>query len=290
MERTKIKVSILMGVYNPRKGEWLEDAIRSMAGQSLQEWELLLYDDGSDAAGRAQIQRAAAMDQRVRLLRGEENQGLAYALNACLKEAKGEYVARMDDDDLSRPDRLRQQYDFLEHHPEYAFAGTLSELFDETGTWGIGEVPEVPCARDFLSHSPYIHPSVMFRREVLEEAGGYRVGETTRRCEDYELFMRLHESGRQGYNLQRPLLLYREDEGAYRKRKYQSRLREMKVRYEGFRRLGLLKPGAVPYVVKPLAVGLVPGRLQQYLKKRRQKDRRWQEKGNERDERNTAGT
>ena len=82
----------------------------------------------------------------------------------------------------------------------------------------------------------------MFRAEVLRKIKGYPISEETRRCEDYELFMRLHKAGYRGYNLQEPLIRYREDEHTYRKRTIQSRMQEVKIRYRGFRQLGILRP------------------------------------------------
>lgn len=263
-----VKVSIIMAVYNPIREERLRASIQSMIDQSFTEWELILYDDGSDAAYIKRIQNAALMDGRIRLIRGRENHGLAYALNQCLEYAKGKYAARMDDDDISEPERLMLQYEWLEVHPEYAWTGSLSELFDNNGVWGIGHVPEIPEDRDYLFQSPYIHPSVMFRRDTLVRAGGYLVSSRTRRCEDYELFMRLHASGKRGYNIQRPLLKYREDEDSYKKRAFRYRIDEMVIRFRGFRKMGIFSAAALPYVLKPVIVGLIPGNIHRAIKKR----------------------
>ncbi len=257
-EKWDIKVSIIMGVYNPEHEEWLKASICSMIDQSLTEWEMILYDDGSDAVYKERIEKAAKMDQRIRLIRGRENRGLAYALNQCLKHAKGRYVARMDDDDISMPERLEKQYQFLEKNQEFGWAGTTAALFDAGGIWGKEELSEIPGAEDFLKHSPYIHPSVMFRSEVLKHAGGYLAARRTKRCEDYELFMRLCAEGLRGYNIQEELFLYREDYRSYRKRKMKYRLFEMQIRYQGFQKLHILTPASLPYVLRPLVGGL-PG-------------------------------
>lgn len=273
-EENKVKVSIIMGVYNPKQEGWLRNAVQSIIEQSLTEWELILYDDGSDAVSQEMIRTAADMDERIVLLRGSQNHGLAYALNQCLKRARGKYVARMDADDISLPDRLKVQYEWMEAHPEYAWCGTLCRKFDETGVWGIGRVPEVPGVRNYLYNSPYIHPTVMFRRDVLQKAGGYLVSGVTRRCEDYELFMRLQSLGYQGYNIQKPLFQYREDGAAYQKRAFRYRIDEMRIRFRGFGKMGVLQAATLPYVVKPLLVGLVPSRMHRAIKKRMQREKR----------------
>lgn len=262
-----VQISVIMGVFNPPDKAQFYKAVKSIIHQSFKGWEMILYDDGSEKHCAQMIKEAAAMDPRIRYIRGEKNHGLAYALNECIKYSKGKYIARMDADDISKPERLEKLYNFLESHPNYQWAGSNSELIDERGVWGIGERKEIPEKKDFLPFSPYIHPAVVFRKTVLVENQGYKVSETTKRCEDYELFMRLHEKGYRGYNIQEPLLQYREDYEAYKKRRYKYYIRESKVRFEGFRKLGILKPQTLPYVVKPLVVGLISPGMMRYIKK-----------------------
>lgn len=266
-ERKEIEISIIMGVYNPKNSVVLQQAVRSMIQQTFRNWEMLMYDDGSDSEYIPVIEAAAKLDSRILLIRGEENRGLAYALNQCIRQAKGKYIARMDDDDISMPDRLEKLYEFLEHHKEYQWAGSNSELIDDEGVWGIEKMREIPCKTDFLSYSPYIHPSVVFRKDILKRLNGYKVAAETMRCEDYELFMRLHQQGYKGYNLQENLLKYREDHEGFKKRKYCYRVKEAKVRYEGFKKLGILKLHTMPYVVKPLVAGLVSPDVVKYMKR-----------------------
>lgn len=264
----EVKVSIIMGTYNPKHRIWLESAVNSIVNQSFAEWELILYDDGSDRIYQEIIKKSADMDERIRLLCGNTNQGLAHALNQCLKKAKGKYVARMDDDDISLPDRLQIQYQWMEEHPEYMWTGTLCQRFDENGVWGIGRVPEKPQAKDYLYNSPYIHPTVMFQKHILEKAGGYCVSDITRRCEDYELFMRLQALGYKGYNIQKPLLQYREDDVSYKKRTFRYRIDEMRIRLRGFQKMGALKITTLPYVIKPLIIGVIPAEIYRAIKKK----------------------
>ena len=256
-----------MGVYNPKIKEQLFDSVNSIIDQTFRDWEMIIYDDGSEEQYVDMIKEAAALDERIIYIRNDVNHGLAYALNQCLQEAGGEYIARMDADDISKPERLEKLYNFLCEHSEYEWAGSNSELFDENGVWGTDQMQEIPEEKDFLAYSPYIHPSVIFRKSVLDEMNGYKVSEETKRCEDYELFMRLHKAGYRGYNMQECLLLYREDYNAFQKRKYKYRVQEMKIRYRGFKNLGILRADTVPYVLKPLATGLVPARFLQYIKK-----------------------
>lgn len=264
---TAIEISVIMGVYNPASREHFFKAVQSIIAQTFTAWEMLIYDDGSDEAGALMIQEAAAMDERICCIRDGKNRGLAFALNQCIKQVKGRYVARMDADDISKPERFQLLYEFLEKNPRFAWVGTNSELINDSGIWGIDKRAKEPEGEDFLKFSPYIHPTVIFRKEVLKKSGGYKVSEETKRCEDYELFMRLHQMGYRGCNLQQPLLQYREDMESYKKRKYRYFIRESKIRYRGFKKLGILKAKTLPYVFKPLFVGLVPLKLTQYIKK-----------------------
>ena len=263
-----IKISIIMGVFNPRNEAVLFQAVESIVKQTFQAWEMIIYDDGSDEIGARLIKNVMRVDSRIIYIRNEQNYGLAFALNQCLAIAKGKYIARMDDDDISDIARLDKLYEFMETHSEYQWIGSNAELFDENGVWGIEKKREIPQKKDFLSYSPYIHSSVMFSKEVLLQNKGYKVSKVTKRCEDYELFMRLSAKGYQGYNLQECLLQYREDSVAYKKRKYKYYIREMQIRYDGFRKLGILNIKTFGYVCKPVIVGLVPVQLLAGIKKR----------------------
>lgn len=266
--KDEVKISVIMGVYNPEKA-CLKKAVASVLDQTMKEWELIIYDDGSDSSYAEWISETAALDDRIFCIRNKENHGLAYALNHCLKQTKGKYIARMDDDDESKPERFRKQYEFLEEHREFGWVGSNAELFDAQKTWGSREVPETPGEEDFLRTSPYIHPAVMFRREILVKNYGYIPSEVTRRCEDYELFMRLHIRGYRGYNIQENLFRYRDDEDAYQKRLLKYRINEMKIRYRGFRRMGIMRPANVPYVLRPLAGAVMPAPLMRYIHKQK---------------------
>ena len=99
-------VSVIMGTYEPDLSE-LAAAVRSIRMQTLASWELLICDDGSLEETYRGIRKIAASDRRIRIARNGRNRGLAYALNRCIRNAGGEFIARMDADDISRPERLR---------------------------------------------------------------------------------------------------------------------------------------------------------------------------------------
>ena len=251
------ELSVLMGTYNEKKIQAAR-AIDSILGQTFTDFEVIICDDGSQRPFYQWLQGYCKKDARIRLVRNEQNRGLAAVLNCCLSLSSGRYLARMDADDVSVPARFAKQLAFLKKHPSYAFVASSAYLTDEDGIWGMRKTVEMPRKQDFLYTSPFIHPTVMFRREALLRIGGYCESQKVLRVEDYELFMRLYAAGCRGYNMQKPLLEYREDRSAYDRRRFRYRLNECLVRRNGFSQLGILR-GNLRYVVKPLAVGLVPG-------------------------------
>ena len=262
------KVSIIMGVYNCKNYELLDKSISSVLNQSFTDFEFIICDDGSTNDTLKCLEKYAKKDKRIKILSYRKNKGLNYALNLCLRNSKGEYIARQDDDDISKPDRIKKEVNFLDLHKEYAMVGTLAEVFDDNGIWGKYNNPEKPTKNDFYWNSPFMHPTIMIRRYVYDAVGGYRIAKETRRCEDIDLFMRMYAIGYKGYNLQEYLYLYRminEPNIKYRPMKY--RLDEAIVKYKGYKLMGNLKKG-IPYVVKPVLVGLIPQKILYCIKKR----------------------
>ncbi|MBN1242899.1 MAG: glycosyltransferase family 2 protein [Spirochaetales bacterium] len=258
------RVSVIMGAYNCEAT--VGAAVESMLAQDFPDLELIVCDDGSTDGTFAELERLARMDSRVVVLRNERNSGLSATLNHCVSVARGEYLARMDGDDVSRPDRIGKQVAFLDAHPEFSFCGCSISLFDGSGVWGGIDYPERPEARDFLLRSPYAHPTVVFRSAALAAVGGYDADPAIGRSEDYDLFMRLHAAGLPGANLPEKLLEYREEIESYRKRKFRYALTEARVRWRGFKRLGLMPVGLL-YVIKPIVVGLFPKHLYKNIRK-----------------------
>lgn len=271
-----IQVSVIMGVHGQEFCSNLEQAVQSVLKQSLKEFEFLIFNDGSGAGITAQLQRLADSDPRIRLLGTKEQRGLAFGLNQCIRQAKGEYLARMDGDDYSLPRRFEKQIHFLKTHPEYDFAGCCALLLNKEEKRGLRKMPRIPDRKDFLAFSPYIHPSVMFRRTVFEQGGLYSEKKAHLRCEDYELFMRLHQKGFRGFNLQEPLFLYREEKESMKKRTIRARIEEIKLRHTSFKDLGLTGAEKMAAVFRPLAGILVPDSL---IWKMKQKEAERNEKG-----------
>lgn len=250
------RISVITGAYNVAGYFAFDKSMESVLQQTYSDFEFLICDDGSTDNTWELLTKYAEKDGRIKLLRNEENLGLAASLNRCLENAQGNYFARHDCDDYNDLHRFEKQIAFLETHMDISLVGSCVSLFDRNGVWGKEDFPENVMDTDFLFTSPYKHGSVMFRREALLKAGGYRIAKETYRTEDYDLFMRL-QTFCNGANLQERLYYFCEDENARKRRKYRYRIDEAKVRYKGFKKLGLL-PKGLPFVVKPLAVGLIP--------------------------------
>jgi len=143
----------------------------------------------------------------------------------------------------------------------------LTLLIDEDVIWGNRYMVEEPQIKDYLLYSPYVHPSVMFRASLFNENQGYLESQETLRCEDYEMFMRLVQRGKRGYNIQENLFQYRETRESYYKRKVSFRLNEAKIRYKNFRNLDILFPTGWIYVLRPVVACFIPTILIEYIKR-----------------------
>lgn len=260
------EISVVMPVYQAEGRRELADAIVSVCRQTLKDWELLICDDGSTDRTWDTLQQLAKIDNRIRLFRHYKNHGAGEARNTCIRAARGRYIAVMDSDDVSAPDRLRIQLDFLKRHPAYAFAGCRGEFFIRTigddGTYY--RYCAKPEAKDFLVSLPFVHASILFRKEALVKVGGYDRSAAVIRVEDYDLLMRMYVKGLRGANIGKVLYFIRRDDRQYRRRKYRYRFHEVYVKYHRFQELGLMPSGYL-YAVKPLFAGLFPARLITWL-------------------------
>ena len=262
-------LSVITGAYNVADCKYLARSVMSVLEQTFSDFEFILCDDGSTDGTYEILKKYADSDKRIKLIRNEKNLGLVKTLNKCLAIAEGRYIARHDCDDYNDITRFEKQVKYLDSNPEVSVLGTAAYLFDENGVWGKDTMPRVIKNTDFLFNNPYKHGSVVFRREALLKAGGYRIAKETVRNEDYDLFMRIQTFAK-GENLEEPLYYFCEDKAARARRKYRYRINEAKVRARGFKALGLM-PRGIPYIIKPLIVGLIPSVILQKLQARRRK-------------------
>lgn len=264
-----IDISVLMAVHN-EPIELIENAIQSILNQSMQTFELILCDDASEVKVSQYLKKIQQMDNRIRLLRSEENQYAGKTRNMGLKVARGRYIAILDADDYSYPDRLKIQYEFLESHAQYAFVCSDAEIYDGKNILPSQyKLKNSPEKEDFLWGMPFVHATVMIQKKCMDQVGGYAETKVSRRSEDYDLFMRLYALGYKGYNLNKVLYRYYVNPTLMkRKRLYRYRIDEARVRMKDFKLLRLW-PKGFPYAIKPLLVGLIPHELMWRLKNKR---------------------
>lgn len=260
-------VSVIMGVYNQWDEKILYDAVKSILAQTYKKFEFIIWNDGSHPRVGQMIKCLDELDDRIVVVGKEENRGLAFSLNECIRIAKGKYIARMDADDISLPQRLERQVKFLESNPQYGWCGTCVELIDENGVWGVRMMTEEPNRKDYYRYSPFVHPSVMFRAELFGAEHRYRENEETLRCEDYEMFMSLMQNGVRGYNIQEILFQYRENKDSYNKRSIKTRINETKIRYRNFKKMNILFPIGWLFVLRPIVACAIPTRLLGFIKR-----------------------
>jgi len=202
------KVSVLMSVYNGEK--YLSLAIESILNQSFSNFEFIIIDDGSTDGSEAIIQ--SYRDPRICFV-NQPNAGLSASLNKGIGLCKGEFIARMDADDIARPARFETQVNFLETHPDCALVGSAVQVIDGEGKnkWIMAHTRGDLETRWFiLFDTPFIHSSVMLRRALLEQTGPYSQNPEFSFAEDYELWSRLAEKFEVA-NLSEPLLVYRDN-------------------------------------------------------------------------------
>lgn len=265
-----MKISVIMGIYNCE--QYLADAIQCILNQTYTDWELIMCDDGStDHTYQIAQKFKSIYPEKVKLLQNSSNQGLNYTLNRCLKEAKGEYIARMDGDDLCAADRFEKEVAVLDQRKSIAIVSSYLEYFDDVdGVWGICKYREYPQKKDFLSGSQFCHAASMVRKEAFDAVNGYTVDNRLLRVEDYHLWMKMYVAGYRGYNIQEPLYQMRDDKNAFHRRKFKYRLNETYVKLLIVRNFQLPIYNYV-FAIKPIVIGLLPPAVYKVLHKSRLK-------------------
>ena len=204
-------VSVVLPVYNGKS--YLIGAINSVLNQSFEDFELIIIDDGSTDDSADLIR--AYDDPRIFFYQ-QENQGLAATLNRGIALARGEFIARQDQDDICLPARFERQINWFNKHPEAGMVGTAAEIWvDRTKTDRVLKHPMEDALIRFglLFHNHFVHSSVMIRKAALSDVGGYSEDARRQPPEDYELWSRMMKYYQVG-NLSDILTVYREVDGS----------------------------------------------------------------------------
>jgi glycosyltransferase involved in cell wall biosynthesis len=195
------QVTVLMPVFN--SGKFLDAAISSILSQTYPDFEFIIIDDGSTDNSAAIIK--SFKDPRIRFFQNEINLGITRTLNKGIELASTEYIARMDADDISYPDRLKKQYKYLREHPDCALVSSLVRVINEDGDFVREDNFKSKYYYYNLTFFSWIyHPSVMYRKKAVESVNKYTVDY----AEDFELFWQLSRLYKI-HNMDEVLLEYR---------------------------------------------------------------------------------
>ncbi|MCH5218013.1 MAG: glycosyltransferase [Muribaculaceae bacterium] len=239
-KKEEIRITVLMAIYNC--ASTLEEALDSLMNQTYQGFRVILCDDCSkDNTYEVAEKYINRYPDKFILLRNERNMKLPATLNRCLEYADTEYVARMDGDDISKPERFEKEIQFLDAHPEFALVSCPMEYFDENGVFMTGKPLNEPQKKDFILKSPHAHAPVMIRTSILREVHGYTVEKWTERGQDIHLWAKIYNRGYKGYNLSEPLYGMRDDKAAFKRRNLKSAFYNVKRAYEIYKLLDIPK-------------------------------------------------
>jgi glycosyltransferase involved in cell wall biosynthesis len=255
-------VSVLMGVWNgaPR----VREAVLSILSQTAADLEMIVVDDESTDATPGIL--AAFRDPRLRVER-RARRGLTSALNAALGLSRAPLVARLDADDAALPERLERQLAFLSAHPEVGLLGTAAREVDASGREVAIVRPPADDAgirRALIRRNPFVHSSVVMRRAVLEQVGGY--DDAFPVAQDYDLWMRMSRVTRMA-NLSEPLVVRRLLAGRVSEARDRERLRaEALVRWRAVRS-GAYSPWCAVFALRPAIAQLLPAGARRLLRR-----------------------
>ncbi len=202
----EILVSLVMPIYNGKK--YLRESLDSILAQTHKNWEFIIINEyGSNDGSLEILEEYAARDNRFIIIQNQERLRISASMNVGLRAAKGKYIARMDSDDISLPDRLEKQIRFMEQHEDIDMCGVSVEIFGTRAfDWKLEHNPNV-IDSNLLFYSPCVHPTIMMRTSFLRENGiEYNPNYTA--TEDYDLFSRIGEKGKIS-NLDEVLFRYR---------------------------------------------------------------------------------
>lgn len=179
-------ISVIMSIYND--AEFVAESVQSIINQSHQDFEFIIVNDGS--TDNSEVIISAFRDERIKYLKNPRNLGLARSLNLAIASSTGKYVARMDADDVSTPDRFARQIAFLEQYPEVGIVGSWVKQFGLKENTIKYETTDFNIRIRLLSDTSFAHPSVMIRRVLLEKYN-LKYDSNFQTAQDYELWSRL---------------------------------------------------------------------------------------------------
>lgn len=204
----KPKISVIMSVFNGSK--FLDASIQSVLDQTFKEFEFIIIDDGSTDDSLKIIRSFESIDSRIKVI-SKSNEGLAKSLNIAIGIARGDYIARMDADDISYKNRFKTQYEFMQENKSVDLCGCSIDIINEQGNVTAEKIQmldfhEILKKRFF--QSPILHITFFGKKSFFEENNGYR--EEFKYAQDYDLVMRGIDAGAKVCNINHKLVQYRD--------------------------------------------------------------------------------
>ncbi len=265
-----VKVSVIMSVYNGEK--YVKTSVESILTQTFKNFELIIINDGS--TDRTPDLLGSYQDARIRIIH-QENLGLTKSLNKGISLAHGEYIARMDADDISFPRRLERQVQFMEDNLDIGVVGTAYYEIDDQGRI-VGKrvfpLSDDRLRKALIRYNPLFHGSVMIRRTVFERVGLYN--ECFLKSQDYELWFRVAKHFRLA-NLPEPLMMRR-----YGAANISVASEREQIAFALRARLRAIREGQYPwyyivYLTRPLIAMNTPALIKNHVRKHILKSKRW---------------
>jgi len=200
------KISVVMSVYNGN--QYLQDAIDSILNQTFADFEFIIVNDGSDKQTSVILNDYKKEDKRIKIIINSKRIGLTKSLIKAVSTTCGDFIARMDSDDISMPERLSSQYLFMQNNPDIDFCGSFANLIDENKN--VLKTKKMPVTNSeikekVMSFCPLIHPTLFIKRDIIQK-NNYNPRYVY--AQDYELILRLLLSYKAA-NFPKPLLNYR---------------------------------------------------------------------------------
>lgn len=260
-------VSVIIPAYNC--GQYLEECVLSLQNQTYKNIEIIICDDCSSDNTYEVMKKLKHKYSNVVIIKNKTNIKAGATRNNCIKVSKGYFILLQDADDYSQKNRIEKLISIFNKHPEVAYVSSGMNKFNECGIWSKLSFVERKISKyDIVKGCPVAHAATMFKADALKAIDGYRISKETVRLEDYDLFFRLYLNGKSGYVIPDLLYNYREDQQAFKRKKYRFRIDEYKIRKKYFKDMKVNFYYYI-YVVKPLIIGLIPLSLLKVINKLR---------------------
>lgn len=267
MKKQKPLVSVIMSEYNTDQ-KLLINSINSILNQTYENIEFIIIDD----CGKNDLKKILSNinDKRIVYYKNEKNSGLVYSLNKAISISKGKYIARMDTDDFSYPNRLEIEVEYLEKNPQIDLVSSRADYFDGKVIWGESKFSGNVRRKELLNGSPIIHPTVMFKKETLQKIGGYL---NYNRCEDYATWIELFVNGSKMFVIKDKLVRYHLSRDDYKKRTLKTRKGFFRLIKEQYIKLNPSKFQLLKIYAKTFIAGCLPSNIMFNYHKNKMKGR-----------------